>query len=97
MKDFYNTTNLSGVELYTAQGKAKTQSRVIMGMFRRPEWSRLSPKDIMNLTDDQWPITSVRRTLTNLTKDGLLIKTEDKVTGMYGSPEHVWRIATKND
>ena len=97
MKDFHNTTNLSGVELYTAQGKAKTQSDVIIGMFRRPKWSRLSPKDIKNLTDDRFIITSIRRSLTNLTKAGLLVKTEDKVMGMYGSPEHVWRIATKKD
>ena len=39
-----------------------------------------------------WPLTSVRRAITNLSSDGELVKTNDKVTGIYGKPEHLWRL-----
>jgi predicted ArsR family transcriptional regulator len=39
------------------------------------------------------PLTSVRRSISNLTADGKLVKTERKVQGPYGRPEYVWRLA----
>ena len=39
-----------------------------------------------------WPITSVRRAITNLTTAGELVKTNNTVTGMYGKPEHLWSL-----
>jgi hypothetical protein len=38
------------------------------------------------------PITSIRRAISNLTKDGRLIKTDELRKGQ-GASEHVWRLS----
>ncbi len=38
------------------------------------------------------PITSVRRAISDLTRDGKLVKTDKQVIGMYGRKEYVWRL-----
>ena len=38
-------------------------------------------------------IGSVRRALTELTREGHLIKTTATVKGPYGRREHIWRLA----
>jgi hypothetical protein len=38
------------------------------------------------------PITSIRRAISNLTKDGKLVKTDELRKGQ-GASEHVWRLA----
>ena len=43
------------------------------------------------------PLTSIRRALTNLTNAGELVKTDKQMKGMYGRPEHQWRLAPKHD
>jgi DNA-binding transcriptional regulator PaaX len=37
-----------------------------------------------------FPLTSVRRALTNLSKQGKLIKTDEKKKGIYGRDEFIW-------
>jgi len=37
-------------------------------------------------------LTSVRRSITNLTKSGRLTKTKEKKTSIYGRPEYVWEF-----
>lgn len=39
------------------------------------------------------PITSVRRAISDLTRDGKLVKTDKQVIGIYGRKEYVWRLA----
>ena len=39
------------------------------------------------------PITSVRRAISDLTRNGDLVKTDKQVMGIYGRKEYVWRIA----
>jgi hypothetical protein len=42
----------------------------------------------------QWPITSVRRALTNLTNRGLLIHHKaDRRPGPFGAKESTWSLA----
>lgn len=38
-----------------------------------------------------WPITSIRRAITNLTDEDYLEKTDNLSEGAYGKPEHLWR------
>jgi len=40
-----------------------------------------------------WPLTSIRRALTNLTTRGLLEKRAETITGLYGRREHLWTLA----
>ena len=37
-------------------------------------------------------ITSVRRSITDLTKEGYLEKTSEQRKGLYGKKEYIWRI-----
>ena len=39
------------------------------------------------------PITSVRRAISDLTRNGDLVKTDKQVMGIYGRKEYVWRLA----
>lgn len=89
---YFNTTNLKGAELKGATEKAKTQKEIILQLFKGSHFKHLSPSGIMRLTNNKWPITSIRRALTNLTHDRLLIKTTDQNLGMYGRPEHIWKL-----
>ncbi len=48
------------------------------------------------LAESKWdkitPITSIRRCISDLTTEGLLIKTDSKVNGREGDPEFIWSI-----
>lgn len=90
---YYNTTNEIGEELSTSIKKNEKQDEVILGLFRKvAEWQ---PSHIFELLKI-YPITSIRRTLTNLTAQGFLIKSDVKLMGMYGKKEHVWKL-NRND
>jgi hypothetical protein len=87
---YYNTLNEYGNELIKSIKKSEKQEAVILQLFKdRLEWQ---PSQIYVALNHYYPITSVRRSLTNLTSEGYLIKTEKKSMGLYGKNEHVWRI-----
>lgn len=86
--NYYNTTNEIGAELAASISKNEKQEVVILELFKKvAEWQ---PSHIFELLG-KYPITSIRRTLTDLTAQGFLIKSEVKMMGMYGKKEHVWR------
>ena len=90
---YYNTTRMQGDQLVMFTRKAATQNEIIYQMFQRS--ITLTPSLCQRMCEQQgnrWPITSVRRAITNLTKDGLLEKTDEKRPGAYNRPEYVWRI-----
>jgi hypothetical protein len=87
---YYNTLNEYGNELINSINKAEKQEAVILCLFRKFE--ELQPSQIYVALNHYYPITSVRRSLTNLTSGGYLIKTEKKSMGLYGKNEHVWRV-----
>jgi hypothetical protein len=94
-KHFYNTINLAGQELATEQAKNLTQEVMVLHIFRCGT-SRYSPSQAHQLVVKMYginpPITSIRRALTNLTNQGLLIKTGHMVKGLYHLPEHTWTL-----
>jgi hypothetical protein len=81
--------------------KAITQDDVILEMFY--QWPKMSPSQcweryqgfMVNRMGLKFPgsvpLTSIRRSFTDLTDVEFLIKTAEKVTGVYGRPEYVWR------
>ena len=59
--------------------------------FRDHSNTSLSPSMIFKALREKWPLTSIRRSITNLTnKSKMLIKLNQKVTGIYGQPEGLW-------
>ncbi len=92
---FYNTTNLTGDELDESRLRASSQKAVILELFARK--LELSPSQVAQEAYSiglDWPITSVRRAITNLTSAGKLHRTHLRVTGPHGAKESLWRIAS---
>lgn len=93
-RKFYNTIHESGETLKQSRKKVNRQERIILTIFQRHQV--LSPWGIVILLDANkqfgWPITSIRRALTNLTKAGYIIKTDKMRMGPRGKPEHLWRL-----
>ena len=91
---YYNTTEETGSELAESHSKAKTQEQAILNCFKR-SLEPLSPSKILielELLGWSYPITSIRRAISDLTTEGKLIKTDSFVQGIYGKREHLWRL-----
>jgi len=91
--DFFNTNQTPAHELPERRAKATGQEGAILHVFKSHPHSKFTPSRLHIAYFRQWPITSVRRAISNLTKKGLLIKTIETSKGPYGEPEHIWRIA----
>lgn len=84
---YHNTLPLKGKELEQATKKARTQDEIIRNIINKYKGS-FSPKQvykdypIMNT-----PITSIRRALNTLKKDGFIKETGEVVEGLFGRAE----------
>ncbi len=92
---YYNTTNETGSKLKASRSKASRQKDVILNVFKRG--TKLSPEDVLRYSELNAPITSIRRAISDLTEEGLLIKTDTMKKGMYGKLVHTWRLKGKED
>jgi Fe2+ or Zn2+ uptake regulation protein len=90
--NYYNTTSLSSGDLDEATYKAETQEDLVFDFFLKNNL-RLTPDQVHEFCLQDAPLTSVRRALTNLTKQGLLKKTDQKSKGRYGRDCHVWGLS----
>ena len=94
---YFNTTNESGTTLKNNVAKAKSQEVNLYNLIKRYDCfieCGITPSQAYNIQVN-YPITSIRRALTNLTKQGKLIKTNEKRIGMYGRSEYVWKLNEK--
>lgn len=77
--------------------RAATQEQVILALFRAYEGESFTPSEVANRVNrgrsPEWPITSIRRSLTNLTERGALRRLPVQRMGPLGSPEHAWSLA----
>ena len=98
MKHAYHNTANAGQRCIEFDGKSIKQEDVILESFqKRDEIFSLgwSPSQLFNLLSKDgrnWPLTSIRRAISNLTRDGKLIKTDKKCKGLYGRDEFIWRV-----
>jgi len=89
MTHHYNTTNEAGTQLRLFDVQAENQENEVMRVLGLLKAA--SPSKIYKYLGTKYPITSIRRALTNLTQTGKLTKTDSKATGLYGRPEYVWK------
>lgn len=96
-KHFFNTINLEGKELERANARAAAQESLITAIFKANPGKKLSPSQIHTLMQVKYdlhpPITSIRRGMTNLTKDkhmNVLTKLDEKIESPFASWEHFW-------
>ena len=82
------------MSIRTFSHAGETQETAILSLFRRAPKKRLSASQVAaNAGLVATPITSVRRAMTYLTKQGLLIKTGYMIPGPYGRRENQWRLS----
>lgn len=85
---FYNTTGETGSTLREYTKKAITQNDWVLDMMRFLRTA--TPSEVHLRLGTNAPVTSIRRAMTTLAKQGLLTKTSVKSVGPYGRREHVW-------
>lgn len=92
---FFNTSRLQGEELKQATKKAYTQNEAVFEVFRYCNMA-ISPSHCLMLLESRtrmtWLITSVRRAITTLEKQGRLVKTNVQVPSPYRGKEYLWKI-----
>ena len=93
---YYNTNNEEGTTLSRSIQQAGNQSEIILNIFEDDPTVEWTPNDVFDLlqhcTDLNWPITSIRRAITNLTSEGKLTKTSNFKQGSYGKKTHTWKL-----
>lgn len=92
MDNYYNTTKETGEILVRANIMAGKQNDIVLDIFERYQRA-LSPSEVYAVFPKRVPITSIRRSITNLTKLGFLEKTDIMKVGIYGKREHYWKLA----
>ena len=94
MKEFYNTTNESGDQLELFTQKAMNQEDKVMLIFK--QHYRLTAYECYQLYllkyEVNTPLTSIRRSITNLTNKGSLAMANVKKVGGYGRANYVYKL-----
>ena len=90
--EYFNTTNLKGRELKREMYKAGSQNCEILYLMRTSQRYNFTPSEVYKSFNCKWPLTSIRRSITSLTKAGYLVQTSIKRVGIYGKPETAWRM-----
>lgn len=92
---FHNTTSETGEKLAQYKSHAIKQEAAVLALFRR-ERLAMAPSEVCEQVNrihgEGWLLTSIRRAMTNLADEGLLVKTGRKRTGPFGRPEYYWQL-----
>ena len=93
---YYNTTQQKGEVLKKFHEDERSQTQIVKEYFgshpcevlgASEVWDRLiSNRQIAPLT----PLTSIRRAITDLSKTGIVIKSESTKRGAFNRPEHCY-------
>jgi hypothetical protein len=90
---FYNTINETGDELKTSRAKAWGQDEKVLGLFIEYPDAKFTPFEVLEfLALKNTPITSIRRSMNSLTRDGKLEKTGEQKMGNYGKRNYCWKL-----
>ena len=102
MKAFHNTTNEVGETLAQSTSKALTQDECVLAYFHNYDNLGATPERVLRhfkimekLSKNRWsktPITSMRRSFSNLKQRGLIYKTDLMIMGDYGKEVTVWKL-----
>ena len=100
---YHNTNEEKGATLQESRKKAKTQDQTVLEFFKNHDQLGVTPerclrhfKIMEKLSESKWhntPVTSIRRSFSNLKNQGLIQKTELTIEGDFGKNVHVWKLA----
>lgn len=88
---FYNTINLQSDQLKKAQEQTSAQAVKVLAFFAGNPSVGFTPFEVADRFN-AWPITSVRRAISDLTKLNFLVKCEEMKPGKYGKPNFTWKL-----
>lgn len=93
---YWNTTPLPVSELAAAIARAEKQDEAVMCIFRALG-GELGPSQVWKIGTANgmaWVLTSVRRSMSNLSdpKCGALVKLRTTRMGLFGAREHLWAL-----
>lgn len=97
---YYNTTKETAKELAVSKAKAYTQEEYIMDIFYERGLIKMTPSEVCYIFCEEYkdvPLTSIRRAINTLTNKGKLVKTDIMREGIYGKPEHCWKLSEEGD
>lgn len=90
MGNYHNTTGECGIQLEVFEKKAKTQSEIIMKFLSSQPLIEYGASQLLRLVfNGSIPITSVRRSISDLVKENKLIYTGGTREGMFGRNENL--------
>lgn len=89
-ENHHNTNHLSGKQKEKAESRATGQMQAILAFMKANAGKMYTPFDIQREVLPHSPITSVRRSMTNLTNKEELVKTGEKRMEIYGEPNFMW-------
>lgn len=94
---YFNTTNESPAKAAEFEAQAEFQEDIVLQWFKEMDISAppsLVHKELIarDMISGQTPLTSIRRAISNLTRDGCLRKTETKMRGSFGRNEFCWEL-----
>ena len=95
---YYNTNDESGLDLRESWTSNAKQDDLILRIFMIAPNDSFTPDEIEEACqrcNKNWPITSIRRAISTLTKHGNLTKTNELREGKYGKKTHTWRFITQ--
>jgi len=102
MNLFHNTIDLPESELKVRQLKAGSQNQIIYAYFYSHPYLAYTPVEVWKflinrgLISSRTPVTSIRRSMTDLTAEfKLLKKTKEKKPGEYGIDNFMWKLLIK--
>lgn len=87
---YHNTTHVEGTELRTRTARANVQQEAVLEYFRTQRIA--SASQVHKGLGERFLLTSVRRSITNLAKSGVLAKTGHKAMGPFGANEYKYAI-----
>lgn len=91
MNNFHNTTQEDAIYVAQRTEKNKSQEDIIYDIFKVHK--KLTASDVLNLFPKNIPLTSVRRSCSNLQFSKKIQITTDKKEGIYGAPEKFYIIS----
>lgn len=91
-QSFHNTIVLKGEALQKRELRTDSQNAQILDFFKRNPDQSFTPSEIYEHFNKKWPITSIRRGMTDLTVQDYLVKTKERRAGMFGDLNFAWTL-----
>ena len=89
---YYNTNKLNVLDDNKATNRTKVQQEVVRQIFLKHK--KLTASECHCAFPKNVPLTSIRRAISDLKSEGILIKTDLLKEGLYGSPEHIYSLSS---